>query len=74
LSTLRAWLASIGGVAPRLAASVTELARSPDGHDTVVLLIDGVVRGYHHCDSKGDLSTTHALAVTGKKVPATRNR
>jgi GNAT superfamily N-acetyltransferase len=55
---------SIGGVALRLAASLTELARSPDGRDTVVLLIDGVVGGYHHCDSKGDLSMTHALAVT----------
>ena len=55
---------SIGGVATRIAASLTELARSPDGRDTVVLLIDGIVRGYQHCDSKGDLSTTHALAVT----------
>ena len=55
---------SIGGVAPRIAASLTELARSSDGRDTVVLLIDGVVGGYHHCDSKGDLSMTHALAVT----------
>ena len=55
---------SIGGVAPHLAASLTELARSPDGRDTVVLLIDGVVRGYHRVEIKGDLSTTHALAVT----------
>jgi len=55
---------SIGGIAPRIAASLTELVRSSDGRDTVVLLIDGVVGGYHHCDSKGDLSMTHALAVT----------
>jgi GNAT superfamily N-acetyltransferase len=55
---------SIGGVAPRIASSLTELARSPDGRDTVVLLIDGVVRGYHRVEIKGDLSTTHALAVT----------
>jgi GNAT superfamily N-acetyltransferase len=55
---------SIGGVAAHLAASLTELARSPDGRDTVVLLIDGVVRGYHRVEIKGDLSTTHALAVT----------
>jgi hypothetical protein len=40
------------------------LARSPDGRDTVVLLIDGVVRGYHRREIKGDLVTTHALAVT----------
>ena len=55
---------SFGGVAPYLAASLTELARSPDGRDTVVLLIDGIVRGYHRVEIKGDLSTTHALAVT----------
>jgi N-acetylglutamate synthase-like GNAT family acetyltransferase len=55
---------SIGGVAPHLAASFTELARSPDGRDTVVLLIDGVVRGYHRVEFRGDLSMTHALAVT----------
>jgi GNAT superfamily N-acetyltransferase len=55
---------SIGGVAARIAASLTELARSPDGRDTVVLLIDGVVRGYHRVEFKGDLSMTHALAVT----------
>ena len=55
---------SIGGVTPHLAASLTELARSPDGRDTVVLLIDGVVRGYHRREIKGDLVTTHALAVS----------
>ena len=55
---------SIGGVAAQLAASLAELARGPDGRDTVVLLIDGVVRGYHRREIKGDLSTTHALAVT----------
>ena len=49
---------SIGGVAPRIAASLTELARSPDGRDTVVLLIDGIVRGYHRVECKGDLSMT----------------
>jgi GNAT superfamily N-acetyltransferase len=56
---------SIGGVASYIAASLADLARSPDGLDTVVLLIDGVVRGYHRREIKGDLSTTHALAVTG---------
>jgi GNAT superfamily N-acetyltransferase len=29
-----------------------------------VFFNDGVVRGYHHCEFKGDCSTTHALAVT----------
>ena len=55
---------SIGGAAAYLAASLADLARSPDGRDTVVLLIDGVVRGYHRREIKGDLVTTHALAVT----------
>jgi hypothetical protein len=54
----------IGRVAAHIAASLSELARSPDGHDTVVLLIDGVVRGYHRCEITGDLSTTHAFAIT----------
>ena len=55
---------TIGGVAPHIAASLADLARRPDGRDTVVLLIDGVVRGYHWREIKGNLATTHALAVT----------
>jgi GNAT superfamily N-acetyltransferase len=55
---------AIAGTVPQLEAFFTELARGPDGGDSVVLLIDGVVRGYHHCEFKGDCSTTHALAVT----------
>ena len=55
---------SIAGTVPQLEAFFTKLARGPDGGDSVVLLIDGVVRGYHQCEFKGDCSTTHALAVT----------
>ena len=55
---------SIAGTVPQLEAFFTELARGPDGGDSAVLLIDGVVRGYHQCEFKGDCSTTHALAVT----------
>jgi GNAT superfamily N-acetyltransferase len=55
---------AIAGTVPQLEAFFTELARGPDGGDSVVLLIDGVVRGYHHCEYKEDCSTTHALAVT----------
>jgi GNAT superfamily N-acetyltransferase len=55
---------SIAGKVPQLETFFTDLARGPDGRDCVVLLVDGVVRGYHHCDSKGDHSITHALAVT----------
>ncbi|MEN9665801.1 MAG: hypothetical protein RLZZ326_2164 [Planctomycetota bacterium] len=55
---------AIAGTVPQVEAFFTELARGPDGGDSVVLLIDGVVRGYHHCEYKGDCSTTHALAVT----------
>ena len=55
---------SIGGVAPYIAASLADLARSPDGRDTVVLMIDGVVRGYHRREINGDLVTTPALAET----------
>ena len=55
---------SIAGTVPQLETFFTDLARGPTGHDSVVLLVDGAVRGYHHCEFKGDLSTTHALAVT----------
>ncbi len=55
---------AIAGSVPQLEACFTDLARGPDGRDSVVLLIDGLVRGYHQCEFKGDLSTTHALAVT----------
>jgi GNAT superfamily N-acetyltransferase len=55
---------SIAGTVPQLEVFFTDLARGPNGGDSVVLLIDGAVRGYHHCEFKGDCSTTHALAVT----------
>ena len=55
---------SIAGTVPQLETFFTDLARGPNGGDSVVLLIDGVVRGYHHCEFKGACSTTHALAVT----------
>lgn len=55
---------SIAGTVPQLETFFTDLARGPDGGDSIVLLIDEVVRGYHHCELKGDCSTTHALAVT----------
>ena len=55
---------AIAGTVPQLETFFTELARGPNGGDSVVLLIDGVVRGYHQCEFKGDCSTTHALAVT----------
>jgi GNAT superfamily N-acetyltransferase len=55
---------SIAGTVPQLEVFFNDLARGPNGSDSVVLFIDGVVRGYHHCEFKGDCSTTHALAVT----------
>ena len=55
---------SIAGTVPQLEAFFTDLARGPDGGDSVVLLIDDVVRGYHQYEFRGNLGTTHALAVT----------
>ncbi|MEI8318626.1 MAG: GNAT family N-acetyltransferase [Planctomycetia bacterium] len=55
---------SIAGTVPQLEAFFTDLARGPDGGDSVVLLVDDVVCGYHHCEYKGDCSTTHALAIS----------
>lgn len=55
---------AIAGTVPQLEAFFTELARGPDGGDSVVLLIDDVVRGYHQYEFRGNLGTTHALAVT----------
>ena len=55
---------SIAGTVPQLEAFFTELARGPDGGDSVVLLIDDVVCGYHQYEFRGNLGTTHALAVS----------
>lgn len=55
---------AIAGTVPQLEAFFTELARGPDGGDSVVLLIDDVVCGYHQYEFRGNLGTTHALAVT----------
>ena len=55
---------SIAGTVPQLEAFFTELARGPDGGDSVVLIVDDVVRGYHQYEFRGNLGTTHALAVT----------
>ena len=55
---------SIAGTVPQLEAFFTELARGPDGGDSVVLIVDDVVCGYHQYEFRGNLGTTHALAVT----------
>lgn len=55
---------AIAGTVPQLEAFFTDLARGPDGGDSVVLLIDDVVCGYHQYEFRGNLGTTHALAVT----------
>ena len=55
---------AIGGQPAQVEAWFRDLAGGPEGRDTVVLLVDGVVRGFHHCGFRGDTSTTHGLAVT----------
>ena len=55
---------SIAGTVPQLEAFFTDLARGPDGGDSVVLIVDDVVCGYHQYEFRGNLGTTHALAVS----------
>lgn len=57
---------TIGGQPARLEAWFRDLAHGPEVCDTVVLLVDGAVHGFHYCDSEGDTSTTHGLAVTAE--------
>lgn len=54
---------AIGGDRAQLLDAFRKLAQLPQGRDTSVLLVDGIVRGFHQCEFKDDLSATFAIAV-----------